>query len=123
MKLVRSPIFRADKIGVIDKNRDSTRNPLAAKAVKKISAVGRGTRAPRVTKNKVMKKSRRLTILAITSRLYGNVDNDTPAMSAPISRESPSHNASMETLKHHAKAPISISSGIFAIERNNTGNP
>ena len=42
---------------------------------------------PSATKKRVTKKSRRLRILATTSRLYGNAESVTPAISAPIAIE------------------------------------
>ena len=70
-------------------NRLATRNADASSATPMSSAVGIGICMPSATKNSVTKKSRMLTTFATTSRLYGNVEMLTPAISAPISRESP----------------------------------
>ncbi len=77
---------------------------------------------PSATKNSVTKKSRILVTLAMTSMLYGNVDMLTPAMSAPISRESPSRSAAPLTKKHQARAAINISSGTLAAKENKRGS-
>src|SRR5881398_271809 len=74
------------------------------------------------TKNSVTKKSRMLAAFAITSRLYGKVESETPAISAPISRESPMMLAAAERKKHQARAETSTSSGAFATERNRRGS-
>ena len=83
------------------------------------SWLGWGIFMPSATKNRVTKKSRILITLAITSTLYGKVDMLTPAMSAPISLESPSQSAAPLTRKHQASAAINRSSGTLATKEKN----
>ena len=103
-------------------NRLATRKADASSAMPTSCGVGIGICMPSATKNSVTKKSRMLTTLATTSRLYGNVEMAMPAISAPISRESPAALAAAQTMKHHASDPIRTSSGSFATERNSRGS-
>src|SRR5512146_1656365 len=84
--LIRLPFLSRCRIGEIETKRETITNTETAAAAIKISGVGRGIFVPRATKNSVIKKSRRLTILATTSKLYGKAEIETPATRAPISR-------------------------------------
>ena len=110
-RLRRNPdSIRYNAVKVVT-DRLATVNTASPAASTIISPVGTGIFRPSPTKKSVTKKSRRLVTFAVTSSAYGNVDNATPAMSAPISRESDSRAASSPTRKHHAMAPTSTSSG------------
>src|SRR2546430_10267572 len=73
---------------------------------------------PNATKKSVTKKSRMLTALATTSVVYGKADRLTPAISAPISRESPIRLAAPARKKHQPRAETRTSSGALATIRN-----
>ena len=77
---------------------------------------------PRATKKSTTKKSRMLTALATTSTLYGKLARLTPAISAPISRESPMALAAPAMKKHQPSAVTSTSSGALAMDRNRYGS-
>src|ERR1700704_7177607 len=77
---------------------------------------------PSATKNSVTKKSLMLTALAITSRLYGKVERLMPAISAPISGDSPMKLATPDRKKHHASPLTRASSGALATERKRKGS-
>src|SRR5258705_13920847 len=77
---------------------------------------------PSATKKSVTKKSRILITLEMTSMLYGKVDMLTPAMRAPISRESPSQSAAPLTKKHQARAAINMGAGTVAAKEKKRGS-
>ena len=118
----RMPMRFTSRAGVMVKNRDTTTKTESRTAVTTVETSGRLICVPSATKNNVMKKSRRLTTFAVTSRLYGKVERATPATSAPISLESPSPAETSTSVKHHAKAPSTSSSGRVLMERNSTGS-
>ncbi len=84
--------------------------------------VGCGIFSPRATKNSVMKKSRTPVSRAVTSVPYGKPAITMPAISAPISLESPTPPATPATRKHHAIAVRSTSSVDRAMLRKSAGS-
>ena len=68
-------------------NRLTITNADSASATKTTWSESIWSCIPSATKNRVTKKSRSPRIFATTSRLYGNAESVTPAMSAPIAIE------------------------------------
>lgn len=89
MMLVRRPLFIKQEYGKNGKKPLSDRNRDARPIVMMSDAVGTGIFIPRPTKKSVTKKSRMMSVLAITFPFYGNVERLTPATRATISRDRP----------------------------------
>ena len=89
--------------------------PVSTHAPRMADGVGVGRDMPSDTKNKAMKKSRRLVTFERTSPACGRLPMVSPATSAPISADRPVARNAALPMKHHASADIAIRSGAVAM--------